>query len=332
MQKRKTALRIAAIAAVVALFASYNAGLYVLVTRRCGNNYSAGSNPKMVDVGKYLPFEDGSELARVETDVKLGGDLPVLDGAAALVPVYASFINAVYPEGCVTYDGGVFSDDNHYGENFAADSAMQYKNTVRGYKAVVDGDTDVFFCTKPSAEQQKYADEQGVDLEFIPIGLEAFVFFVNAENPIDDLSCEQIRGIYSGEYSKWSEVGGADRYINPITRLAGSGSQTAMEAFMKDKTIADKRLTSYLGAAIGYSFRYYMTGMVSNSGVKMISLNGVYPSEENIRSGQYPVITTFYAIYRKDNGNENVKTLIDFILSPEGQRLINESGYVGING
>lgn len=331
MRAKKLIPQIVAIAAVIALFAGYNAVIYTYLTRRCGNNYSAGSQPKMVDVKKYLPFEDGSELARVDTDVKLTGDLPVLDGAAALVPVYASFINAVYPEGSVKYEGGVFSDDNYYGENFAADSVMQYKNTVRGFKAIVDGDTDVFFCTKPSADQQKYADENGVTLELVPIGLEAFVFFVNAKNPINDLTCEQVRGIYAGDYRNWSELGGADRYINPLTRLAGSGSQTAMEAFMKDRQIATKSVLSITGGSIGYSFRYYMSGMVSNSDVKMLSLNGVYPNEENIRDGKYPVITTFYAIYRKDNENENVKKLVDFILSEKGQELINKSGYVGIN-
>ena len=115
MRAKKLILQIVAIAAVIALFAGYNAVIYTYLTRRCGNNYSSGSQPKMVDVKKYLPFEDGSELARVETDIKITGDLPVLDGAAALVPVYASFINAVYPEGSVKYEGGVFSDDNYYG-------------------------------------------------------------------------------------------------------------------------------------------------------------------------------------------------------------------------
>ena len=74
-----------------------------------------------------------------------------------------------------------------------------------------------------------------------------------------------------------------------------------------------------------------MDGIVENSQVKMLSLNGVYPSAENIRNGTYPVIVKFYAIYRKDNQNENIKKLIDWILSDEGQTLIEESGYVRIN-
>ena len=131
---------------VILVFALLNMFVYTLLTRRLGNNFSGVSQTKMIDVKRYLPFEKSSDIARIDSSFKISGDIPTLDGAAALVPVYAAFVNAVYPEDSVTYEGGSFSDDNYYGENFAADSKMQYKNTVRGYKAVVDGDTDIFFA------------------------------------------------------------------------------------------------------------------------------------------------------------------------------------------
>jgi phosphate transport system substrate-binding protein len=123
--------------------------MYMILTRRLSNNFSGASQAKMIDVSLYLPHNESSELAHIETDFTLTGELPILDGAAALVPVYASVINAVYPKGCVTFEGGEFSDDNYYGENFAPDSKMQYRNTVRGYTAVVDGDADILFCAAP---------------------------------------------------------------------------------------------------------------------------------------------------------------------------------------
>ena len=331
MSRRKSLVwQIALLLTVIALFVSFNVGLYSVLTRRLSNNFSGATQAKMVDVKKYLPFEEGSELAEVDASLKLIDDLPVLDGAAALVPVYAAVINAVYPPSCVTYEGGVFSDDNYYGENFAADSKMQYKNTVRGYKAIVDGETDILFCAGPSEEQKAYAKEQGVTLCYEPVGLEAFVFFVNAKNPVDGLTAAEIRGIYGGTYTNWAQLGGADRPINPVTRLAGSGSQSAMEKFMGDTPFARKTPLALFGASIGYSFRYYMSGIVGNDEVKMLSLNGVYPDAENIRSGAYPAVTQFYAIYREDNQNPNVKLLIDWLLSDEGQTLIERSGYVRI--
>ena len=238
--KKLLAKQALAIALVVMIFVLFNASMYMILTKRLSNNFSDTSQAKMIDVEKYLPHNPESDLARIDSSLKLTDNLPVLDGAAALVPVYASFVDAVYPEGSVTYEGGSFSDDNFYGENFAEDSKMQYKNTVRGYQAIVDGDTDILFCASPSAEQKKYAEDKKVELVYVPIGLEAFVFFVNENNPVDNLTTEQVRGIYSGEYTNWSQVGGVNRTINPVTRLEGSGSQSAMDAFMGETKIAPK--------------------------------------------------------------------------------------------
>lgn len=315
---------------VIVVFAAFNGSMYLLMTQRLGNNFSGASQIKMIDVAKFLPHEAESDLARIESSLKLTENLPVLDGAAALVPVYAAFIDNVYPKGSVTFDGGSFSDDNYYGENFAPDSKMQYKNSVRGYTALVDGETDIFFCAAPSKEQKQYAEEKGVKLVYVPIGLEAFVFFVNANNPVDGLTTEQIRGIYAGDYKNWAQVGGTNRVINPVTRPPGSGSQSAMDSFMGEREIATKSPFAVIGASIGYSFRYYMDGIVGNDAVKMLSLGGVYPDAENIRNGSYPVIAKFYAVYRADNKNENIPVLIDWILSDEGQTIIENSGYVRI--
>lgn len=328
MKKSSLPKQIISIILVIVLFGAFNLSIYALLTIRLANNFSDTSQAKMVDVSKFLPHEEKSDLVRLESSLKLNDNLPVLDGAAALVPVYASIIECVYPKGSVTYEGGVFSDDNFYGENFASDSKMQYKNTVRGYKAIVDGETDILFCAGPSPEQKQYAEEQGVELVYVPVGLEAFVFFVNENNPVENLTTQQVRDIYGGKYKNWSQVGGPNRVINPVTRLEGSGSQSAMNAFMGDTKIAPKSPFAITGGSIGFSFRYYMNGIVGNENVKMLSLNGVDPTAENIQNGTYPIITKFYAIYRADNKNENIPLLIDWLLSDEGQTLIEESGYV----
>ena len=327
---KKTVKQLLCLLAVVFIFASINFSLYLLLTCRLSNNFSGATQAKMVDVGKYLPHVEDSELPKVDCSLKLTENLPVLDGAAALVPVYAAIIDNVYPEGSVKYEGGVFSDDNYYGENFAPDSKMQYKNTVRGYRAIVDGDTDILFCASPSEEQKRYAEEKGVELVYVPVGLEAFVFFVNVQNPVDTLTCQQVRDIYGGAVTNWAEVGGANRTINPVTRLEGSGSQSAMNAFMAGRPYGKKSLSAIGGASIGFSFRFYLEDMVDNGAVKTLALEGVLPTAENIRSGAYPVSVPFYAIYRADNDNENLPRLVEWLLSDEGQLLIEQSGYIPI--
>jgi len=77
---------------------------------------------------------------------------------------------------------------------------------------------------RPSKEQVEYAEECGTTFKYTQIGTEAFVFFVHKDNPIDSLTVEQIKGIYSGEITNWSEVGGDDEKIVAFQRNEGSGS------------------------------------------------------------------------------------------------------------
>ena len=174
------------------------------------------------------------------------------------------------------------------------------------------------------------AKDRGVELEIVPVGQEAFVFFVNRKNPVDNLSIDQVRSIYRGEINNWKEVGGPDIRINQLTRVKGSGSQTMMEHFMDNDMLTKRHPLSIFGASIGYSFRFYLAAMVANDNVKMLSINGVYPNADNIRNGSYPIRTKFYVVYRKDEANANVKKLVDWLLTQEGQTMIEACGYVGL--
>lgn len=299
-----------------AMLAAFDIAVYNIFTKRYINDTSPEMQAKSIELSKYLPFDENSGIVKTDSAAKLSGDLPVIDGAAALYPVFSGFVNAVYPSDSVSFDG----------ENFAPDSALQFHNTRGAYAAIVDGTADVVICAAPSKEQLEYAEQNGVELELVPIGREAFVFIVNKNNPIENLTVEQVKGIYSGEIKKWSEIGGENRYIDALQRNTGSGSQTAMLSFM-DGVPMKRSLTGLFGSAIGFSFRYYVEGIVENSDVKMLSLNGVYPSPENIANESYPLVSSFYAVYRKGDDNPNITALIDWILSDEGQGIVEKSGY-----
>ena len=304
---------------LIMVFFLFDVAIYCLFTKRYINHISPEMQAKSIELDKYLPFAEDSEIVRLDSELQLDGTLPVVDGAAALYPVFSAFVNAVYPEESVHFDG----------ENFTSDSALHFSNTIGAYRAVVDGTADIIFCANPSEEQMHYAAEKGVELEYVPIGREAFVFLVNKENPVDDLTVEQIQGIYTGEYTKWSELGGTDTYIDALQRNEGSGSQTAMLHFMNGREMK-RNFLGYFGSPIGFSFRYYVEGIVDNGEIKMLSLNGYDPNKENIASGDYPIVDSFYAIYDKANDNPDIPVFIDWILSEEGQRIVEESGYVSV--
>ena len=301
--------------------AAFDFAFYSLVVKRYVNQSSAEMQAKSIELRKFLPFEQGSQIVRASSGLKLSGDLPIIDGAAALYPVFSAFVAANYPKESVEFDG----------RNFTDASRLKFSNTRGAYKAISDGEADLIFVAAPSKQQLDYAQEKGVRLRFVPIGLEAFVFIVNANNKVSSLSLDQVRGIYSGQYSDWSQLGGERMRIDAVQRNAGSGSQSAFLKFMS-KTQPKRKITGFFGSAIGFSFRYYVEGIVQNGGVKMLSLNGAYPNKENISSRKYPLVAEIYAVYDENNKNENIRILIDWILSPQGQSIIENSGYVPIKG
>ncbi|WP_027729089.1 PstS family phosphate ABC transporter substrate-binding protein [Treponema sp. C6A8] len=284
----------------------------------------AGSNEiksLSIDLKEYLPFDKNSKINYKKSNFQINENIPILDGASALYPVFSAIASSTYPEKSVCFDG----------ENFTKESKVQMRNTRGAYKAIVDGTSDIIFCAAPSEEQLLYAKEKNIELEFVPIGFEAFVFIENIKNPVNDLSIEEIKGIYSGKIKNWKKVGGTNTLIAAWQRKEGSGSQTAFLNFMKGEPINSNPLCIFFGSPIGYSFRYYVEGITKNENVKMVSLNGIAPTKENIQNGKYPISSNFFAVYRKNDQNENIKKLIDWIISPEGQRIIDNNGYVSLN-
>ena len=237
---------------------------------------------------------------------------------------------------------------------FSAVSQVTCTGTIEAYQRLIEGQTDIIFCAAPSKDQLDAAAAAGRELHLTPLGREAFVFFVNSENPVAGLTVEEIQGIYTGEIKNWRELGGKNQKIRPYQRAENSGSQTALLRLMdglqlmepeKEDRIAGMggiitQVASYRNHknAIGFSFRFYSTEMVENDQIRLLALNGVEPTRETIRSGEYPISSNFYAVTASPIGepapeetNEELRAFLDWILSEQGQEIIEKTGYVGVN-
>lgn len=288
-----------------------------------------------INTHEYLPFDEDSKIVKIDSKLLSFDDvsdfnLPIIDGATAAFPVYSAFVHAVYPEDTKLYD-----------------DVFQFNNTLYGYQLLAQKKTDIFIGAAPSAEQVEYAESLGTTFEYTQIGYEAFVFFVHKDNPINSLTLEQIKGIYSGQITNWSQVGGNDEEIVPFQRNEGSGSQSMLIRLMGDTPIIEPDMKERVGGmggiikevadyknkstSIGFSFRFYVEGIIKNPDIKMIAINGVTPTKENIKNGTYPIIAPVYAVTYEGNQKENVYKLIEWMLSEEGQYIIEETGYVGMN-
>lgn len=281
----------------------------------------------------YLPFEKNGLLAELddESNLEIVDNLPFLDGATALFPVYASFVQAVYSES----------------EYKNVEGLVSCTKTDRAYNNLLNSNADIIFCAAPSKLQLKQFSDNGLDLKLVPIGREAFVFFVNNRNPVNNLKVSDIQRIYSGEIKNWKKLNGPDKSIRAFQRPLNSGSQTMLEKIMDNNPIMKpgrENVSTGMGGiinqvavyrnfsnSIGYSFFYFTMKMVKNGEIKLLSIDGVTPSKNTIQDGSYPFSDNFYAIYvDKENKNENIERFIDWILSDQGQILIAKTGYIPI--
>ena len=320
-----------------------------------GHGFAYMHGYSSTDFSDYMVYSEPSKLVQPDKPVSLviedEKDMPVMDGAEACYPLYAAFAKAVYKDIDVIEKTWLKEADNQYCNG----KIVTFTNSVMGFARLLRDGTDaekfgdsidMFFGARPSASQLQEAEEFGVELEITTIGREAFVFFVEEDNPVSDLTSEQVRAIYHGDITNWSEVGGKDQEILAFQRPKNSGSQTMMEYFMGETSLKEpqtyekvdamtgviKEVAQYANerGAIGYSFRYFLEELNQEKGVKMLSIDGVYPSLENIENGSYPLTVSVCLITRKDETNPYVREMIDFILSEQGQEIIRKTGYAGI--
>lgn len=229
------------------------------------------------------------------------------------------------------------------------DTKQEY-HTFEGEFRTCEHQVRFVLATPPSEEEYALADSEGVTLEVTPAALDGFVFITHKDNPVDSLTVQQIRDIYTGKITNWKEVGGKDEKIRAFQREKNSGSQTAMEelvmngAPMADAPVAFvpqemgilvERVAEYENesAAIGYTYYYYINNLYRNPDIKVLHIDGISPDNENLVSGAYPFTAAYYAVIRSDEPEDSVyRALRDYMLTDEGQEIIRMAGYCPVNG
>ena len=295
---------------------------------------------------QYQPFREGTLALTLDepSTLHFGSDVKLrLDGATALYPVYASFVQNIWPE-----------DTNGRRYTGYGYGNIACTGTIEAYERLMKEDADVIFAAAPSQAQVEMAKKNGMEFHLTPIGREAFVFFVNSKNPVEGLTVAEIQGIYTGQITNWKDVGGKRQSIRPFQREEDSGSQSALLRLMEGLPLMEpeeedridgmggiiREVASYRNYknAIGFSFRYYSTEMVRNGDIKLLALNGVSPTKETIRDGSYPISSYFYAVTCSPMGedapeehDEDLAAFLDWILSDQGQKIIEEVGYVSLH-
>lgn len=313
--------------------------------RYAGHGFDYMNGYSSTDFTDYTVYSEHSKLVTLDHKpdfvIENENDMPVMDGAEACYPLYAAVAKAVYRD-IDTIESNARETDAQYTNG----KIVSFTNTVKGFSRLLDGEIDLLFGARPSKDQLASAESEGIALTVTPIGREGFVFFVEEDNPVDNLTSDQVRAIYHGEITNWKEVGGKDQKIKAFQRPQNSGSQSMMEYFMGDISLREpdtyeiiggmldviQRVAQYANedGALGYSFRYFIEGLNQEKGVKLLSIDGVAPTLENIENGSYPLTVALCLITRTDDSKPNVQRMIDFMLSEDGQELVRKTGYAGL--
>ena len=272
-----------------------------------------------------------AQLPMTEAALKLGlEEWPVIDGALACLPYYEKMASLVL--------------------GMPIEEARQYvldNNTPASFEEIAEGDADLIFCLHGSEEQEAYAKACGVTLDYTPYALDAFVFFVNKDNPVESVSMQQLKDIYAGKITNWKELGGNDEPIIAYQRNEGSGCQTGLYQYVisPDEVMTpptEQRIGDMGGiidavafydnakGALGYSYLYFVTNQHFDEDIKLLKVDGYAPDAKNIQQGNYPMVTEYCLVTTTEKKTEGsaVKRIIDWCVSAEGQRLAEELSYV----
>lgn len=215
---------------------------------------------------------------------------------------------------------------------------VQGVGSSAGVKAATDGTADIGMVSREIKEEEK-SDA----LEVTPIAYDGIAVVLNPANGVTDLTAQNVKDIFEGTITNWSEVGGADQDIIVVTREDGSGTRGAFEELLGlQKEIDGTKVSSISqGALVAEGNGTIKATVASKEGaigfvslgfidetVKVISIDGVVPTVETVKGGEYSISRPLLIMTNKE-GTEETKQFVEFILSDEGQEIVSEK-YISV--
>ena len=202
-----------------------------------------------------------------------------------------------------------------------------------GFVIIDEESEDIFISSRD------LKDEEAAKVKATVLAYDGVAVITNTSNPVKELTIEQIRDIFTGKITNWSEVGGSNAPIVVVSREAGSGTRTAFEEgveyseeeLVKDAIISKgngdvKTTVSTNENAIGFvSFEYV------DDAISSINVNGIEPTAANVKAGSYALSRPFLAVTNEQYITEDSQKLIDYITSEEGQQIVEDNKLITID-
>ena len=203
-----------------------------------------------------------------------------------------------------------------------------------GIKSLIDNTTDIAMASRAMKEKEvKLADSKGVKAKEFAVAIDAIIPVVNPANPLKDITLAQLKDIFMGKVKSWKDLGGSGPVV-VISRDTSSGTYETWEKLVmkKERVFPGALLQASNGAvvqavsknknALGYIGYGYL-----DASTKGLVVDGVEGNAETAASGKYPIARELYC-YTNGEPKGAVKKLMDFFLSPAGQAIVKDTGFV----
>nr|WP_312216797.1 phosphate ABC transporter substrate-binding protein [Clostridioides sp.] len=210
---------------------------------------------------------------------------------------------------------------------------VQQIGSSSGIKNTIDGTSEIGMTSRDLKDGEKQAK-----LEETQIAIDGIAVITNKVNKVKDLTMEQIKDIYTGKITNWKEVGGEDSPIVVVSREDGSGTREGFEtivgydaeeltsnALISDGSGNIKTTVAGNKDSVGYISLGYVDKDVSS-----VSISGVEATIDNVKAKKYPILRPFLLVNKPDGLSEKGQAFIDYILSEDGQKIVEEHGFVSV--
>ena len=212
-----------------------------------------------------------------------------------------------------------------------------------GISALINGTTDVCEASRAmkDAEKKQLADKAGAPPVEITVAKDGLSVYVNDSNPINELTMDQLKQIFTGKVENWKQVGGSDAKIIPYSRENSSGTYVFFKEHVLQNADYTPRAQAMPGTAavvnavvkekfgIGYGGAAYAKGIKVLKVKKDAGSAAIAPDDKTIKDGTYPLSRPLF-FYVRAKPSAEIKAFTDWVLAPEGQGIVTKVGYFPI--
>ena len=207
--------------------------------------------------------------------------------------------------------------------------------SATGFQGLEDGTVDIAMASRliQSEEASVLAKKYGtIGISYL-VAKDALSIYVNNENPVNDLTLSELKSIFTGEFVNWKQVGGWDAPIEIALRPPTSGTHVYFNDFVlenagfTDKAISIPSNTAEFDFIQKHKNAIGFAGLYSPGTIKKCLINGIAGNEENVKNDSYPLIRYLY-LYTINEPSGVRKKFIDWVLSTEGQKIVQKTGFI----